>query len=74
MWGWLEKFIGIDDKPLVLTKEIKRARTNKGRYKSDDKSTPNINEAWVGGKSPKKKVYKIRGKKYTLKKVIKEQQ
>jgi len=71
MWGWLEKFIGIDDKPLVLTKEIKRARTNKGRYKSDDKSTPNINEAWVGGKAPKK-IYKIKGRKYTLKKVIKE--
>ena len=69
MWGWLEKFIGIDDKPLVLTKEIKRARTNKGRYKSDDKSTPNINEAWVGGKAPKKKrIYKIKGKKYTIKK------
>ena len=33
----------------------KRARTKKGKYKADDKSTPNINEAWVGGKSPKKK-------------------
>ena len=32
----------------------KRART-KGRYKADDKSTPNVNEAWVGGKSPKRK-------------------
>ena len=32
----------------------KRART-KGRYKADDKSTKNINEAWVGGKAPKKK-------------------
>ena len=72
MWGWLEKFIGIDDKPLVLTKEIKRARTKKGRYKGDNKSTPDVNEAWVGGKSPKKKVYKIRGRKYTLRKVIKE--
>jgi len=71
MWGWLEKFIGIDDKPLVLTKEIKRARTNKGRYKSDDKSTPEVNEAWVGGKAPKK-VYNIRGRKYTIRKVIKE--
>ena len=70
MWGWLEKFIGIDDKPLVLTKEIKRARTKKGRYKGDNKSTPDVNEAWVGGKSPKKKVYKIKGRKYTLKKVI----
>ena len=32
----------------------KRART-KGRYKADDKSTKEFNEAWVGGKSPKRK-------------------
>ena len=32
----------------------KRARGKKGRYKADDKSTPNVNEAWVGGKAPKK--------------------
>ena len=49
MWKWLEKLVG--------TKKYKpkRARTKRGRYKGDDKSTPNINEAWVGGKSPKKK-------------------
>ena len=35
--------------------EPKRARTKKGRYKADDKSTKNVNEAWVGGKAPKKK-------------------
>ena len=33
----------------------KRARTKTGRYKGDDKSTKNTNEAWVGGKAPKKK-------------------
>ena len=33
----------------------KRARGKKGRYKADDKSTPDVNEAWVGGKAPKKK-------------------
>ena len=32
----------------------KRARGPKGRYKGDDKSTPNVNEAWVGGKAPKR--------------------
>tara|TARA_R110001606_G_scaffold114295_1_gene241734 strand:- start:803 stop:1126 length:324 start_codon:yes stop_codon:yes gene_type:complete len=32
----------------------KRAR-NQGRYVADDKSTPDVNEAWVGGKAPKKK-------------------
>ena len=33
----------------------KRARTKKGRYRKDDKSTKDVNEAWVGGKAPKKK-------------------
>ena len=33
----------------------KRARTKKGTYKADDKSTPNVNEAWVGGKAPTRK-------------------
>jgi len=32
----------------------KRARTKKGTYRADDKSTPNVNEAYVGGKAPKK--------------------
>jgi len=38
--------------------EAKRARTESGRYKADDKSTPDINEAWVGGKKPTKKAKK----------------
>ena len=33
----------------------KRARTTKGKYKGDDKSTEYYNEAWVGGQAPKKK-------------------
>tara|TARA_R110002110_G_scaffold16383_4_gene71156 strand:+ start:193 stop:543 length:351 start_codon:yes stop_codon:yes gene_type:complete len=37
-------------------KEVpKRARTKKGRYQADDKSTPDVNEAWSGGKAPVKK-------------------
>ena len=72
MWKWLEKFIGVDD-TLVLTNEVKRARTKRGRYKADDKSTKGYNEAWVGGKSPKK-VYKIKGRKYVLKKRLKTRQ
>lgn len=57
MWKWLEKIVGTYEKPLVLTNEVKpkRARGKKGRYKADDKSTKDINEAWVGGKAPKKK-------------------
>ena len=78
MWRWLEKVIGTYDmsKPLVLTNEVKpkRARTSRGRYRGDDKSTADVNEAWVGGKAPrKKKVYKIKGKKYILKKRIRTQ-
>ena len=30
-------------------------RRTEGRYKADDKSTKEINEAWVGGKAPKKR-------------------
>ena len=33
----------------------KRARTKKGRYRKDDKSTKDVNEAWVGGKAPKRR-------------------
>ena len=35
--------------------EPKRARTKKGKYKADNKKTKDVNEAWVGGKAPKKK-------------------
>lgn len=33
----------------------KRAKTKTGKFKADDPSTEDVNEAWVGGKSPKKK-------------------
>ena len=57
MWNWIQKIVGTYEKPLVLTKEVKpkRARTKRGRYKGDKKSTKNYNEAWVGGKAPKRK-------------------
>ena len=35
-------------------KKHKRARTRKGHYRGDDKSTPFWNEAWVKGRSHKK--------------------
>ena len=67
MFKWLQrlswaKIIGYDGP--------KRARTKRGRYKGDDKSTKDVNEAWVGGKAPKR-TYKIKGKTYYLKKRIK---
>ena len=69
MFGWLKKLTWAD---IIGYAEPKRARTKRGRYKGDDKSTKDINEAWVGGKAPKKKkrIYTIKGKKYTLKKRI----
>ena len=33
----------------------KRARDSKGRYVKDDKSTPNVNEAYADGRNPKSK-------------------
>ena len=33
----------------------KRARGKKGKFKADDKSTKDVNEAWVGGIAPKKR-------------------
>tara|TARA_R100000544_G_scaffold35522_2_gene22920 strand:- start:97 stop:369 length:273 start_codon:yes stop_codon:yes gene_type:complete len=37
------------DEPVV------RKRTIKGKFVADDPSTPDVNEAWVGGKAPAKK-------------------
>ena len=49
------------------SKKPVRARTKKGTYVADDKSTKNVNEAWEGGKAPtkiaKKKPKIVRRKK-----------
>jgi hypothetical protein len=34
------------------TSKPKRARNANGTLKGDDKSTPNVNEAWEGGEAP----------------------
>lgn len=45
----------------------KRARKANGRFKGDDPTTPDVNEAWVGGKAPKKKTKaKSKAKEKTL--------
>ena len=63
----LEKFSEqasiIKEKPKLKTVKPKRARTAKGHYKGDDKTTTNINEAWVGGKKPKSKKARRKKKK-----------
>ena len=41
------------------TEKVKvRTRNKKGHYVADDPSTPDVNEAYVGGKAPKKKTTK----------------
>jgi len=45
----------VSEKVVTKVSKPKRARTAKGHYKGDDKSTPDVNEAWEGGKAPKKK-------------------
>ena len=51
-------------------KEVKRARNDKGQLIGDDPSTPDVNEAWEGGKAPKKKT--TAKKKTTKKKTTKK--
>ena len=53
---WFEELVfGTPVKEATKTKpKPKRARTKKGTYRADDKSTKDVNEAWVGGKAPKK--------------------
>ena len=40
------------------SRTVERARDDKGRLKGDDPDTPEINEAWEGGKAPKKSAKK----------------
>ena len=44
-------FDGLD----IMLGVHKRARLDDGTFKADDKSTPDVNEAWKSGKSLKKK-------------------
>ena len=45
-----------EDESLSTKKEVpKRARDKQGKFVGDDLSTPDYNEAWVGGKAPEKK-------------------
>ena len=55
MWEWLKLVWGAETLFLDKERKPKRARTKRGRYKGDKKSTKNYNEAWVGGKAPKRK-------------------
>ena len=51
-------FDGLD----IMLGTHKRARLDDGTFKADDKTTPDVNEAWKSGKSPaKKEIKKKRG-------------
>ena len=39
----------------MVMEKPKRARGKKGKFKADIKETKDYNEAWVGGKAPKKR-------------------
>ena len=39
----------------MMMAKPKRARGKKGKFKADIKETKEYNEAWVGGKAPKKR-------------------
>ena len=65
MFNWLKKLFVSEDKPASGV----RARSKSGRYVADDKSTPDVNEAYVDGKTPKRKPRrKAAPKKATAKK------
>ena len=52
MFKWIKKvFSAGGEAKIESTTEPKRARV-KGKYKADDKSTADVNEAWVGGVAP----------------------
>ena len=51
MFNWLKKLFIREEKPA----SGKRARNAKGRYVKDDPNTPDVNEAYVDGKTPKRK-------------------
>ena len=46
-------------KPNTTTRRV-RARTVKGRYQGDDKSTPDVDEAWTTVKVPVRRVDKTK--------------
>ena len=66
MFRWLKKvvFPPVQEAPASGV----RARDKKGRYKADDKATPNINEAYKDGKTPPKKRGRPKGSKNKVKK------
>ena len=73
--GWaMEVKADSAEESVEVEADIKRARNEDGTLKGDDPSTPDVNEAWEGGKAPKKKATKKKStaKKTTAKKTTKK--
>ena len=65
MFTWLKRFLpnlGLGEASGV------RARNKKGQLVGDDPDTPDVNEAWEGGKAPVKKSTKKKTTKKSTKK------
>ena len=57
--GWLASFGKPKTNPalekeMMMMKKPKRARGKKGKFLADDPTTKDYNEAYVGGKAPKR--------------------
>ena len=66
--GWaIEVKMDSADESVEVDAEVKRARNEKGQLVGDDPDTPDVNEAWEGGKAPKKTAKKSTKKKSTKK-------
>jgi hypothetical protein len=59
MFNWLKKLFDNTEPEATGV----RARNSKGHFVKDDASTPNVNEAYVDGKTPKRKPRKAAAKK-----------
>jgi hypothetical protein len=60
MFNWLKNLFD-NTEPKEATGV--RARNSKGHFVKDNASTPNVNEAYADGKTPKRKPRKVAAKK-----------
>jgi len=63
MFNWLKNLFD-NTEPKEATGV--RARNSKGHFVKDNASTPNVNEAYADGKTPKRKPRKVAAKKKTV--------
>jgi len=59
MFNWLKKLFDNTEPEATGV----RARNSKGHFIKDNASTPNVNEAYADGKTPKRKPRKVAAKK-----------